>query len=127
MAEISIQNPLSSGIELINTVVSRIWPDKTEEEKAQFAAAFQAIQGQLDINKQEAISTNWFVAGWRPFIGWICGVGLGYQFLIFPLLHGYVQGMLPLDMGTLITLLGGMLGMGGLRTYEKVTNSEGNR
>ena len=89
-------------------------------------AAVQMAGAQSDVNKVEAASTDPFVARWRPFIGWVCGVGLGVQFLLAPLLT-WVAGLLghpfafpQLDMGTLLTLLLGMLGLGGMRTVEKI-------
>ena len=67
-----------------------------------------------------------FKCGWRPCIGWICGIAFGYHFVLQPVIIFVVAlvGMeipeLPeFDMGTLLTVLGGMLGIGGLRTYEK--------
>lgn len=120
-------DPVTGALDLATTVVNKIWPDKSDQEKAQLAGALAIVQGQIDINKQEAASTNWWVAGWRPYIGWICGTGLAYQFLFYPLFHGIVQGMIPLDMGTLVTLLLGMLGLGGMRTFEKQQGVEGNR
>lgn len=89
-------------------------------------AAVQMAGAQSDVNKVEAASTDPFVARWRPFIGWMCGVGLGVQFLVGPFLT-WAAGLLghpiafpQLDMGTLLTLLLGMLGLGGLRTIEKL-------
>jgi len=120
-------DPLTAGIDAVTTVINKIWPDKSEQEKAELAGAISLINGQLDINKEEAANTNWFVAGWRPYIGWICGTGLGYQFLIYPILIAFVPKIVQLDMGTLTTLLLGMLGLGGLRTYEKITGKESNR
>ena len=111
---------LGSVADLASNVINKIWPDKTEAEKAQLAAAVQLVNGQLDINKAEATNPSWFVAGWRPYIGWICGTGLGYQFLVYPILIAFIPKIQQLDMGTLLTLLLGMLGLGGLRTYEKV-------
>jgi hypothetical protein len=120
-------DPISAGIDLISLAVNKIWPDKTEQEKAELGAAVSLVQGQLEVNKVEAASTNWFVAGWRPYIGWICGTGLAYQFLIYPILYAFIPKIVQLDMGTLITLLSGILGLGALRTFEKVNGSEGNR
>ena len=106
--------------ELASSVINKIWPDKSEQEKQELLTAVALVQGQLDINKVEAANPNWFVAGWRPYIGWICGTGLGYQFLVYPILIAFVPNIAQLDMGTLITLLGGMLGLGTLRTVEKI-------
>ena len=93
-----------------------------EELKASTALAL----GQVDIDKIEAQSESLFKSGWRPYIGWTCGGGLSYQFLFRPLLGWGAQNLwgwqLPpqLEMDTLMTLLFGMLGLGGYRTYEKV-------
>ena len=106
--------------DLATSVINKIWPDKTQQEKDQLAAAVALVNGQIDINKAEAANPNWFVSGWRPYIGWICGTGLGYQFLVYPILIAYVPKIVQLDMGTLLTLLGGMLGLSIQRTYEKV-------
>lgn len=117
-------DPLTAGLDLAKTLADKIWPDKSEEERQQLAASVALIQGQLDINKAEASNPNWFVAGWRPYIGWICGTGLGYQFLVYPTLIAWLPKIQQLDMGTLLTLLGGLLGLGGLRTYEKINGVE---
>ena len=89
--------------------------------------------GQVDLDKLDAQSTSFFKSGWRPMIGWICGAGLCYQFIFKNLLTWTMQlisiyyhititiPVLPeLDMGTLLTLLFGMLGLGGFRTFEKL-------
>ena len=80
----------------------------------------------MAINKEEASSGSLFKGGWRPCIGWICGIAFGYHFVLQPViifvvaLIGIEIPELPeFDMGTLLTVLGGMLGIGGLRTYEK--------
>lgn len=115
------------------SIVDKFWPDKTELEKAAIASELSVTLGQIDINKIEAASTNWFVAGWRPFIGWICGAGLGYQFLFMPILNGIINAIwritpfIALDSNTLITCLGGLLGLAGMRTYEKKTGVESAR
>ncbi len=88
--------------------------------------AQELAKGQLAINKEEAKSGNIFIAGWRPFIGWSCGVALVWHFIAAPFiiffaaLFGATLPPLPeFDMGSLMTVLMGMLGLGGLRTYEK--------
>jgi hypothetical protein len=89
-------------------------------------AAHDAAMAQVDVNKAEAQHRSVFVAGWRPFIGWTCGVALAYHFVVAPLIvfavtvSGYTMPDLPaFDMGSLMTVLMGMLGLGGLRTIEK--------
>ncbi len=88
--------------------------------------AQEALLAQLEINKAEAASGSLFKGGWRPFVGWICGFALLYHFILSPLiifivtLTGTTIPPLPeFDMGSLMTVLLGMLGIGGLRTYEK--------
>lgn len=119
---------------LATSIVDRLFPDKTQAEKDAAAAQIQILtlqaqqaQGQTDVNKQEAASTSLFVAGWRPFVGWICGVGFLISFL-GPLIS-YVVALVgktgvvfpQLDTSTLMTLLMGMLGLGGMRTFEKIS------
>jgi hypothetical protein len=87
---------------------------------------------QVEVNKIEAASSNFFVAGWRPAVGWIGVLGLAYQFLGYPLMQWcwafgqgvdiIPQGLNPppdLDVEQLMTLLAGLLGFGGMRSFEK--------
>lgn len=117
---------LGSVADLANTVIGRIWPDKTEQEKAQLAAAVTLVQGQMAVNQAEAANPSVFVAGWRPAIGWICGGALAFHYIVRPLLPWLfmlfgkpMPALPPLDLGDLFTILFGMLGLGGLRTFEK--------
>jgi len=90
-------------------------------------------KGQMEINKTEAMSSNWFVSSWRPFIGWVSGFALMYTFVLAPFLHSlfYVYEVdfpLPeLDMGLLVNLVMAMLGIAGLRTYEKASGIQNNK
>ena len=117
---------LGSVADLATTVIGKIWPDKTEAEKAQLAAAVQLVQGQIDINKVEAASSSVWVAGWRPFIGWVCGAAFAYKFVLAPAIAfglaaaGHVVDLPVLDFTEMSTVLLGMLGIGGLRTLEKI-------
>lgn len=88
--------------------------------------AHEAAMAQTDINKAEAQHRSIFVAGWRPFIGWTCGVALAYHFVVAPLIlfgAGWAGAEIPdlpkFDMDSLMTVLLGMLGLGGMRTFEK--------
>ena len=90
-------------------------------------AAHEAAMAQVEVNKMEAQHRSLFVAGWRPFIGWTCGIALAYHFVLNPLIlfgvswAGVEIPALPeFDMSSLMTVLMGMLGFGGLRTFEKV-------
>ena len=119
-------DPITAGIDLVSGVIGKIWPDKSEQERMEIAGTFALIQGQLKINEVEAANPSVFVSGARPFIMWVCGVGLAMQFLVSPLLIwgstllGKPIVLPPLDMGTLLTLLGGLLGLGSMRTFEKI-------
>jgi hypothetical protein len=107
-----------------------------DKEKLALAQEAAQAQGQLAINQQEAASTNWFVAGWRPYIGWVCGTGLLYAILVQPLLTFILlacgvrlpSDQLPkLDLAQILAILSPMMGFGVARTVEKVTGTEGNR
>ena len=67
-------DPLTAGIDLAGSIINKIWPDKSEQERAQLAAAVAVVQGQLDINKAEAASPSVFVAGWRVVARFVLGV-----------------------------------------------------
>lgn len=103
-------------------------------EKAQLAAEVAAMQGQLDANKLEAASTSIWVAGPRPAVMWVCALALAWEFVLKPFLafvliaihHPPIAPLPVLDTATLITgLLIPMLGLGGLRTYEKLQGAPG--
>jgi len=92
--------------------------------------AHEANLGQIEINKAAASHRSVFVAGWRPFIGWTCGVALAYHFIFYPIIVFAIMTFpelpVPVDslpefnMDSLMTVLLGMLGLGGLRTAEKI-------
>ena len=73
---------------------------------------------QIEVNKTEATG-GWFRAGWRPFIGWVCGLGFAINFLVVPLAMPFGIDIAPLDLSEMMPVLLGMLGLGGLRTFEK--------
>ena len=127
-------DPVTALLDIGGKVIDRIWPDpaaaaaaKLELFKLQQTGELQQIAGQLAINKAEATSSSLFVAGWRPFVGWVCGAALVYTYLAYPLLlwamAAWAPGMTPPKLGNdgmLYELLLGMLGLGGLRTFEKI-------
>tara|TARA_R110002167_G_scaffold51928_1_gene150287 strand:- start:17 stop:394 length:378 start_codon:yes stop_codon:yes gene_type:complete len=80
--------------------------------------AQELAKGQLEVNKAEAAHKSLFVAGWRPAIGWICGLSLLYSTLLSPILGIWVT-VPPIDSSLLTTVLMGMLGLGAMRTVEK--------
>jgi|TARA_R110000824_G_scaffold366912_1_gene556027 hypothetical protein len=124
---------LNSLIGPVTGILDKVIEDKDQKAKLAHEIATmsdthaqQALLAQLEINKAEAASGSLFKGGWRPFVGWICGVALLYHFILTPLilfgvgLSGATIPPLPeFDMSSLMTVLMGMLGLGGLRTYEK--------
>jgi hypothetical protein len=114
-----VKEGLGGVTKIIDTLVT------TQKEKGELDIAFNKLQA--DINLVEAKSGSFFVSGWRPFIGWVCGVGVGFNYVLRPLLnyilaffYPSVSQMETMDMSQLMPLLMGMLGFGALRTYEKV-------
>jgi len=102
-------------------ITGEIPPEQRGEIEKQLNELEETIvEGQHKINEIEAASISLFVAGWRPFIGWICGIAVAIHFIVNPIvfLIWNISGLI-IDMATLMSLLTTLLGMGGLRTYEK--------
>ena len=126
-------DPISAALDIGGKLIDRLWPDPTQAAaaklellKLQQSGDLAQITGQMDINKAEAQNASVFVSGWRPFIGWVCGLALAYQYLFRPLVLAIAAGtghpiveMPGLD-SSLWELMFGMLGLGGLRTMEKL-------
>lgn len=126
-------DPVTALLDVGGKLIDKLFPDPAQRAAANYELLKLHQQGELailaqevalaktqtDTNTEEAKSSNWWVAGWRPYIGWVCGTGLGYQLLVYPILVGFVPSVVPLDTGTLLTLLLGMLGLGGMRSFEK--------
>ena len=97
--------------------------DKRLEVESQLQTLeYQLLQGQLEVNKQEAASSSLFVAGWRPFIGWTCGAALAYTWILAPIMKVTFRLVeLPvIDPSQIFPIVTAMLGVAGMRTYEKV-------
>jgi len=116
-------------IEVADKVLGKFIPDKNLKMKLQkeMTMAFHdANLAQIQLNKQEAAHKNIFVAGWRPFVGWTCGVALAYHFIVSPIIEtiliafGVTTDLPSFEFSQLSSILMGMLGLGGLRTYEKM-------
>jgi hypothetical protein len=117
----------------VTGLLDKFIEDKDQKNKLAFELATMAdnhaqelAKGQIEINKAEAASGSLFKGGWRPCIGWVCGAAFAYHFVLQPILlfvvalTGTELPTLPeFDMSTLLPVLGGMLGIGGLRSYEK--------
>jgi hypothetical protein len=126
-------DPISAALDLGNTLITRIFPDpaqadaaKLELLKLQQSGELASMTAQTDINKEEAKSTSLFVSGWRPFVGWVSGSAFALHFLLIPIANfilvanNHKEVVLAFDMQTLLTVLMGLLGLGGMRSYEKV-------
>ena len=120
-----IDDAIAAGLRVLDKFVPD--PEAKSKAESELRASLQAWdKSQTDVNAVEAANANVFVSGWRPFIGWVCGVALAYQNVIVPLLvwlaailHTPLASPPKLD-GTLWELVFALLGMGGLRTLEKV-------
>jgi hypothetical protein len=125
-------DPITAVLNVGNSLIDRLIPDKAQNDAAkasllqmQVKGDLDQISGQLEVNKVEAASNSVFVAGWRPYIGWICGTALAEDMIVRPMLQ-QISTLLrhpvvlqPLDISTLLTLLGGLLGFGAMRSYDK--------
>ena len=110
-------------IEAVGNVITGIFGDKGEKlnhEQIMARIAQQPSLIQTEINKIEAQHRSIFVAGWRPFIGWVCGVSLAYTYIGSPILDIFVSDMPELDSETLYNLVLALLGLGTLRSAEKM-------
>ena len=126
-------------IKPITDIVDKLIPDKDKKrefqlelEKLADAADLrfhETMLGQIETNKKEAEHASVFVAGWRPFIGWTGGVSLAYTFVVSPIASqvsrwlGYTGEMVVLDTNSLMALVLAMLGVGGLRSFDKLNGT----
>ena len=143
-------NPLliSGLFSAAQSLIERFFPDPEKKaaaqlellkmqqngELAQLASETDLAKLQLQVNVEEAKSTNWFVAGWRPGIGWVCGAGLAYAALIEPFARfiakvgfAYTGEFPVISTDLTLQILMGMLGLGAMRSVEKIKNSEDKR
>ena len=117
----------------IGSVLDKVIPDKNKRLEAQeqlqtllTSQDFQIAIEQIKVNAIEAQSDSVFKSGWRPSVGWICSIAFALHFVIFPLLNWIIMLfggqpiLVPFHMDTLLTVLLGLLGMGTLRTVEKM-------
>lgn len=124
---------LDTVIGTIGSVLDKVIPDKNKRAEAQdqlqnllTTQDFQIALEQIKVNAIEAQSDSVFKSGWRPSVGWICSIAFALHFVIFPLLNWFIMLfggqtiLVPFHMDTLLTVLLGLLGMGTLRTVEKM-------
>lgn len=126
-------DPISAALDIGGKLIDRLWPDPTQAAQAKLElmkmeqnGELAAMTAQTDINKVEAASDSVFVAGWRPFCGWVGGFGLAYAAIIEPVarlvatLLGYAGAFPLIDTTVTMQILFGMLGLGAMRSYDKV-------
>jgi len=128
-----LQALLPQLLPAVTDIVGRFLPENKEERakaerelEAKLATHLAKIDlAQLEINKAEAAHRSIFVAGWRPFIGWTCGIAIAWTYVAQPFLafglaqSGHLIDLPALDLSQMMPVLMGMLGLGGLRTFEK--------
>jgi hypothetical protein len=130
---------------LVDKLVGLI-PDPAAREKARLEAEAQLVaqqddmvkaflasdQAQAAVNAEEAKSSNLFVSGWRPFLGWVFGSSFAWVFVVQPILMfvlkavGHPVDLPTLDLSQMTPIVTGMLGLAGMRTYEKIQGAQGN-
>ena len=143
-------NPLviSGLFSAAQSLIERFFPDPEKKAAAQLellkmqqsgdlaklASETDLAKLQIQVNIEEAKNTNWFVAGWRPGIGWVCGAGLAYAALIEPFARfaakvwfGYVGEFPVISTDLTLQILMGMLGLGAMRSAEKIKGGESSR
>lgn len=125
---------LGEVADFATNLVNKFFPDKTQAEKDALTLEVQKMtldsqerMGQMDVNKAEAGNNSLFVAGWRPAVGWSCAAAFAWTFILAPMvtygaaLAGHPLSLPALDLSQLSPVLMGMLGLSGMRTYEKVS------
>ena len=85
--------------------------------------AQQVALQQIEVNKAEA-KGNWFQSSWRPLIGWICGLSLAINYMVSPIMAGFGVDIPQADMTVMMPLLFGMLGISGLRSFDKYKKTD---
>lgn len=112
-----------SAIDAVGNTLDQLFTSDEEREQAKAVMAKIAMQPSVlqgEINKIESQHRSVFVAGWRPFIGWVCGIGLLNAFILNPYFEVFFGVTIPVPISDMTTLVISLLGLGGLRTLEKL-------
>lgn len=131
-------DPLTAILNIANTVLDRIIPDKTQAAAAKASLLEMTVRGEMDnavaqlqVNQAEASNQSVFVAGWRPWVGWVCGMAFAYTYVLQPFLNFFAAlfkhpvNLPPVNLDGMMPVLLGMLGLGALRSWDK-SNGSGN-
>ena len=121
---------LDKLIEPVSGILNKVIPDKDQAAKLAHEIATmgekhaqEQVMAQLEILKADA-KGNWFQASWRPLIGWICGISLGINYMIAPIAMGFGVEIPQADMSVMMPLMFGMLGIGGMRSFDKAKKTD---
>lgn len=122
-------DPITAALDIGGKVIDRLWPNPADAAAAKIELLKLSQSGelaQIAVNQEEAKSDSVFVSGWRPAIGWICGAACAWNWVGLPLAKvlaialGHPLALSPADLSEMLPVLMGMLGLGGLRTVEKI-------
>lgn len=137
-------DPITAVLDLGGTLIKRLFPDPNEQAKqtlklqelasegrlAELQKVVTLMQGQLTVNLEEAKHPSIFIAGWRPFVGWVCGFSVLYVGIFEPfirmiaLFFGYTGDFPVIDTDITLQILGAILGIGALRTADKIKDKD---
>lgn len=123
-------DPVTAALDIGGKLIDRLWPDPQQRDQAKLELLRMQQAGelaQISVNQEEARNPSVFVSGWRPFIGWICGLACAWNWLFLPALKAIsvmafskALELSPADLSEMWPVLLGMLGLGGLRTLERL-------
>ena len=123
-------DPITAALDIGGKIIDKLWPDPAQRDLAKLELLRLQQSGelaQIAVNQEEAKSTSIFVSGWRPSIGWVCSAACAWNWIGLPIAKFFlivfgvaVVGLNPADLSEMLPILVGMLGLGGLRTYEKI-------
>ena len=121
---------LTSLVEPVTGLLDKFIEDKDQKAKLAHELATMADKhaqalalAQIKVNQEEA-KGNWFQASWRPLIGWICGISLGINYMVAPIAMGFGVVIPQADMSVMMPLLLGMLGISGMRSFDKLNKTD---
>jgi Holin of 3TMs, for gene-transfer release len=122
-------DPVTAALDIGSKIIDKIWPDPAQAAQAKLALLQLQQSGdlaQIAVNTAEATNPSIFVSGWRPCVGWVCGLACAWNWIGLPIaklaleLYGHPVALAPADLSEMMPVLLGMLGLGGLRTVEKI-------
>lgn len=116
-------NIILSMLPVLTDLVKKFIPDRGAQDTAiaEINLAVNAAAAQVGAAMlEDAKSARWIQAGWRPALGWVCAAGLGMHYLFFPVVGMFTHAASPLNEGALLSLVTALLGLGGLRTVERI-------